>query len=96
MAKDNFYQNLVKPYQQEMMKSLKELIAIDSTYDESTRDKENPFGKGVSKALQYVADFAKKDGFIVNNYDNMNNHRKQYFLLRYYNVLQIWTTLWIG
>ena len=71
MAKDNFYQNLVKPYQQEMMKSLKELIAIDSTYDESTRDKENPFGKGVSKALQYVADLAKKDGFIVKNYDNM-------------------------
>ena len=71
MAKDNFYQNLVKPYQQEMIKSLKELIAIDSTYDESTRDKENPFGKGVSKALQYVADLAKKDGFIVKNYDNM-------------------------
>ena len=44
MAKDNFYQNLVKPYQEEMMKSLKELIAIDSTYDESTRDKDNPFG----------------------------------------------------
>ena len=70
MAKDNFYQNLVKPYQKEMMKSLKELIAIDSTYDESTKDKENPFGKGVSKALQYIADMAKKDGFIVNNYDN--------------------------
>ena len=71
MAKDNYYQNLVKPYQEEMMKSLKELIAIDSTYDESTQDKENPFGKGVSKALQYITEMAKKDGFIVRNYDNM-------------------------
>ena len=70
MAKDNFYQNLVKPYQEEMMKSLKELIAIDSTYDESTVDKDNPFGKGVTKALNYVAEMAKKDGFIVKNYDN--------------------------
>ena len=70
MAKDNFYQNLVRPYREEMLKSLKELIAIDSTYDESTRDAQNPFGKGVSKALQYVAALAKRDGFIVNNYDN--------------------------
>ena len=69
MEKD-FYKKLTKPYEEEMMKSLKELIAIDSTYDETTVDEENPFGKGVSKALQYVADLAKKDGFIVNNYDN--------------------------
>ena len=71
MAKESFYQNLVKPYQEEMMKSLKEFIAIDSTYDEESQDAANPFGKGVSKALQYIADLAKKDGFIVNNYDNM-------------------------
>lgn len=71
MAKDNFYQNLVKPYQEEMMKSLKEFIAIDSVYDENSRDEANPFGKGVSKALQYITDLAKKDGFIVKNYDNM-------------------------
>ena len=69
MEKD-FYKKLTKPYEEEMMKSLKELIAIDSTYDETTVDNENPFGKGVSKALQYIADLAKKDGFIVNNYDN--------------------------
>ena len=71
MAKDNFYQNLVKPYQEEMMKSLKEFIAIDSVYDENSRDEANPFGKGVSAALQYITDLAKKDGFIVKNYDNM-------------------------
>ena len=65
-----FYKKLVKPYEEEMMKSLKEFIAIDSTYDETTVDAENPFGKGVSKALRYIAELARKDGFIVNNYDN--------------------------
>ena len=71
MEKTKLYQELVKPYQEEMMKSLKEFIAIDSVYDENSRDKANPFGKGVSKALQYIEQLAKKDGFIVKNYDNM-------------------------
>ena len=71
MEKTKFYQELVKPYQEEMMKSLKEFIAIDSVYDEDSRDEANPFGKGVSKALQYIENLAKKDGFIVHNYDNM-------------------------
>ena len=71
MEKTMFYQDLVKPYQEEMMKSLKEFIAIDSVYDEETKDETNPFGKGVSKALQYIENLAKKDGFIVHNYDNM-------------------------
>ena len=71
MEKTKFYQELVKPYQEEMMKSLKEFIAIDSVYDEDSRDDANPFGKGVSKALQYIENLAKKDGFIVHNYDNM-------------------------
>ena len=71
MEKTKFYQELVKPYQEEMMKTLKEFIAIDSTYDEESKDAANPFGKGVSKALQYIENLAKKDGFIVHNYDNM-------------------------
>ena len=71
MEKTKFYQELVKPYQEEMMKSLKEFIAIDSVYDEESKDEANPFGKGVSKALQYIENLAKKDGFIVHNYDNM-------------------------
>ena len=71
MEKTKFYQDLVKPYEEEMMKSLKEFIAIDSVYDEETKDEANPFGKGVSKAFQYIENLAKKDGFIVKNYDNM-------------------------
>ena len=69
MNKD-FYKKLTAPYQKEMMESLKEFIAIDSTYDETTVDAKNPFGKGVSKTLKYIEELAKKDGFIVNNYDN--------------------------
>ena len=71
MKKEKFYQDLTKPYQDELMKSLKEFIAIDSVHDESTVDKANPFGKGVTSALQYIENLAKKDGFIVHNYDNM-------------------------
>ena len=71
MNKNTFYQDLTKPYKDKMLKALKELVAIDSVYSDETRSEEDPFGKGVSKALQYVADLAKKDGFIVNNYDNM-------------------------
>ena len=69
MEKD-YYKKLTAPYQKEMMKSLKEFIAIDSTYDETTVDEQNPFGKGVSQALKYIEELARKDGFIVNSYDN--------------------------
>ena len=69
MEKD-FYKKLTASYQKEMMQSLKELIAIDSTYDEETVDANNPFGKGVSAALKYIEEMARRDGFIVNNYDN--------------------------
>lgn len=69
MEKD-FYKKLTASYEAEMMENLKAFVAIDSTYDESTVDETNPFGKGVSKALQFIADLARKDGFIVNNYDN--------------------------
>jgi len=69
MEKD-FYKKLTASYEAEMMENLKAFVAIDSTYDESTVDENNPFGKGVSKALQFIAELARKDGFIVNNYDN--------------------------
>ena len=64
------YDKLTSKYQKDLMKSLTEFVAIDSAYDESTVDEENPFGKGVTKALNYIAELAKKDGFEVNNYDN--------------------------
>ena len=69
--KQTEYDELVKPYFDEFRKSLDEFVSIDSQYDESTVDKDNPFGKGVTRALNYIYDLAKKDGFKVTNYDNM-------------------------
>ena len=68
--KESFYATLSKAYEKPLLQSLKEFVAIDSVYDEKTVSKTNPFGKGVSKALQYVEALAKKDGFKVTNYDN--------------------------
>lgn len=64
------YRQITKVYDETIMKTLKEFVAIDSVYDESTVSKENPFGQGVTNALQYIAKLAKKDGFEVTNYDN--------------------------
>ena len=64
------YDKLTGKYQKELMKSLTEFVAIDSVYDEETVSETNPFGEGVSKALQYIENLAIKDGFMANNYDN--------------------------
>ena len=66
-----YYDKITKKYRKDLMNSLKEFVAINSAYDESSVSKENPFGIGVSHALQYIASLAHKDGFTVNNYDNM-------------------------
>ena len=70
MQKASIYQKLSKDYREELLESLTSFVAIDSVYDESTVDEKNPFGKGVTNALEYIAELAKKDGFKVRNYDN--------------------------
>ena len=65
-----YYDKLTSKYQKDLLKSLDEFVAINSVYDESTSNEENPFGAGVSDALRYIAALAKKDGFEVTNYDN--------------------------
>ena len=64
------YDILLQPYQDELIGSLKKFVAIDSKYDESTVSKENPFGKGVSTALNFIYELAIKDGFKSTNYGN--------------------------
>ena len=97
MPNKDFYQELVKPYQAQLMQSLKEFVTIDSVYDESTVDAQNPFGKGVSKALQYIENLARKDGFIVTNYDNKiveiltNNEEKNIAILAHADVVPVGT-----
>ena len=64
------YDKLTMKYQKDLMKSLAEFCAIDSSYDVSTLNETNPFGAGVSDALNYITNLARKDGFEVTNYDN--------------------------
>lgn len=65
------YKKLIENYKEPLIKTLKEFIAIHSVLDPLTIDEENPFGKGVSSALQYIEKVAREDGFEVHNYDNM-------------------------
>ena len=64
------YELLTAPYMDELMKNLKGFVAINSERNPSTMDEENPCGKGVSKALKFFEELAKKDGFEVTNYKN--------------------------
>ncbi len=59
------YKALLKPYEEEMMKTLFEFVSINSIYDEKTISERKPFGEGVYNALEYVANLALKYGFKV-------------------------------
>jgi acetylornithine deacetylase/succinyl-diaminopimelate desuccinylase-like protein len=61
---------MAEKYQTEALESLKEDIKINSIYDEKTATKENPFGLGVRKALDYIADLGKKLGFQIDYCDH--------------------------
>ena len=65
------YKKLTNSYKEEMLKNISKFVEIDSVYDESSKDEQNPFGKGVSNALAFIENLAKEDGFEVNNYNNM-------------------------
>ena len=71
MMKKTEYDKLTSKYQKDLLKSLSEFVAINSAYDEQTKDDKNPFGLGVSNALEYIKELAIKDGFQATNYDNM-------------------------
>lgn len=70
MNKPSMFPKLSEKYQKQLIENLKKFVEINSVYDETTVDEENPFGKGVSRALQFIADLAEKDGFTVTNYNN--------------------------
>ena len=69
LLKDN-YTKIIEPYKEEALQELCNLVEIDSVHDESTVTKLTPFGKGVEKALEYVAKLGKRLGFNVNRCDN--------------------------
>ena len=64
------FDKLTAKYQKPLLKSLEEFVAINSSYDATTVNETNPFGAGVSDALNYITNLARKDGFEVTNYDN--------------------------
>lgn len=68
--KQTEFDKLVAPYKKDLRKSLNEFVAIDSVYDDATACEKDPFGVGVSNALQYFCDLAKADGFEATNYAN--------------------------
>lgn len=53
----------------DMIKTLAEIVAIDSSYA-PTGDDKKPFGEGSAKALAWAQAFAEKNGFKTTNYDN--------------------------
>lgn len=63
------YKDLMKPYHDDAVKTLQELIRIYSVYDEKTIAPGKPYGEGVYKAMQYVKELALKDGFNVDTCD---------------------------
>lgn len=69
MNEHNF-KTLVKKYYETMLESLINFVNIDSVYDASTVSEANPYGVGVTNALNFVTNLAKKDGFSVKNIKN--------------------------
>ena len=64
------YEKLTKKYRKDLLSSLKDFVAIKSVYDDSTVNKANPFGEGVSNALNYFTNLATNYGFKTTNYNN--------------------------
>ena len=70
-SKGTVYDSITQQYHADFLQNLSKFVAINSVYDEKTVSKENPFGKGVTKALNFIANLAKDDDFQVTNYNNM-------------------------
>jgi len=51
------------------IRTLKDLLSINSVYDATTVTSQRPYGLGVSQALEYMKALALKDGFDVEEYE---------------------------
>ena len=68
--KQSVYEAITQSYRNPLMENLAKFVSIKSVLDEETISKTDPFGKGVSEALDFIASLAKSDGFKVTNYAN--------------------------
>lgn len=57
-----------------MLERLMELLKIDSSRDTEHATKDAPLGPGPRKALETMLAFAKEDGFVTKNIDNVAGH----------------------
>ena len=69
----DFYE-LVLNRKEEILEKTKELLRIPSVLDKFNPDSEMPFGENINKALYYMIDLAKEDGFITKNINNYAAH----------------------
>ena len=69
----DFYE-LVLSRKEEILEKTKELLSIPSVLDSFNPDSETPFGEDINKALYYMTDLAKEDGFITKNINNYAAH----------------------
>ena len=60
---------LAKAKESAMIRDLQGWIRCGSVYDETTVSAEKPFGEGVSNALEWMAQTAERDGFMVDRCD---------------------------
>ena len=70
MAKGSIFSKIVAGYDWELIQHIKDWCRINSQYSDATKDAKNPFGTGVSEALDFFYQLAESKGFEVHNYDN--------------------------
>lgn len=63
------YKKLLEQYHVDILDATRRLVQIPSVYDEKTKTKSMPFGKGVNDALQFVAELGERYGFDVDRCD---------------------------
>lgn len=66
------YLKKIDEYRDEMVRTLQELVAINSVQTEPEKDM--PFGAGVQKAFEYMLSQGEKAGFSTCNVDNYGGH----------------------
>lgn len=63
------YAKLLTGYYDEMLETLKAFCSIPSEYDEKSKTKTKPFGKHVDRALKFIGEVGKKNGFSIDYCD---------------------------
>lgn len=69
MEKTEFYKKAEVIYQ-EALDTLKQIVSINTIYDETSVTSKTPFGQGVENGLEFLANLAKQMGFNVDRCDN--------------------------